>query len=29
VLVSLFLAGHPPERLARRYHCGVDGMRKR
>jgi rSAM/selenodomain-associated transferase 2 len=29
VLVALFLAGHPPERLARRYHRGVGGIRKR
>ena len=29
MLVALFLAGHPPERLARRYHRGVGGSRKR
>jgi uncharacterized protein len=29
VLVALFLAGHPPERLARRYHRGAGGIRKR
>jgi rSAM/selenodomain-associated transferase 2 len=29
VLVVLFLAGHPPDRLARRYHRGVGGMRNR
>jgi uncharacterized protein len=29
LLVALFLAGHPPERLARRYHRGAGGIRKR
>jgi hypothetical protein len=29
MLVALFLAGHPPERLARRYYRGAGGIRKR